>query len=122
MLFRSGIGINLAAIMANTSDIGYPIGSLDQLGPVADRDVLWLAIIDEIGSTLEKFSKVGFSSFMSEWNDWHAFNQRSCNIIENGKIISEGICEGANSSGQLLLRNSKGIELVVSGDLSLRGV
>ena len=116
-----GVGINLTPITATTSEIGQPIASLDQLGPITDRDVLWLAIIDEIGNALEEFSKVGFSSFVTEWNDWHAFNQRSCNIIENGKIISEGICEGANSSGQLLLRNSKEIESIVSGDLSLRG-
>lgn len=116
-----GIGINLVPITPNTNEIGQPIASLDEIGS-CDSDVLWLAIISELGNTLEEFSESGFSSFMDEWNNWHGFNQLPCNIIENGKIISEGICEGTNSIGQLLLRSSKGLEQVVSGDLSLRGV
>jgi BirA family biotin operon repressor/biotin-[acetyl-CoA-carboxylase] ligase len=117
-----GIGINLANSQHIDHQIGRPIGALtdifskDQL----DADLLWLSLIKELGAIIEKFETGSFADFHDEWNQWDAYKNETCQIHQNSNLQYEGINQGVDNEGCLILKTSTGIKKIISGDVSLR--
>ncbi len=117
-----GIGINLTTDLTIEKNIGRSMASISQINNASkiDADVLWLAIIKELGDTLETFEKSSFKEFQSKWNEWDIFKNQACQISQQDKISVEGIERGVDDAGYLLIETANGIERVISGDVSLR--
>ena len=85
-----------------------------------DADVLWLAIIKELGDIFQTFEQQSFKTFQQEWNLWDIYKNQICQISQQDKISMEGLERGVDDEGYLLLETSDGIKRIISGDVSLR--
>ena len=117
-----GIGINLTIDEALANSIQRPIASLDQISQIEsmDADVLWLAILKELAEIIELFEQHSFAKFQEEWNSWDIYKNQSCAIIQNEKIQLEGLEQGVDDQGHLLIESENKIQKVISGDVSLK--
>jgi BirA family biotin operon repressor/biotin-[acetyl-CoA-carboxylase] ligase len=117
-----GIGINLTTDEALENTIQRSIASLDQINKVSviDADVLWLAILKELGETIEIFEQHSFAKFQEEWNSWDIYKNKTCVIIHNDQIQHEGFERGVDDQGHLLIESDNKMKKIISGDVSLK--
>ena len=117
-----GIGINLTTDTGIECNIGRPMASISQMTKEStiDADVLWLAIIKELGDIFQTFEQQSFKTFQQEWNLWDIYKNQICQISQQDKISMEGLERGVDDEGYLLLETSDGIKRIISGDVSLR--
>ena len=110
--FIVGIGINIESDVANDSWIG-----LKEIDNEVDRS----KIIIKIASAFEKIAlgKEGFKDWQSEWENHcvHMHKKITLNLSDSDKV--EGIFEGINHKGEMLLSNENGILTFNSGECSV---
>ena len=110
--FIVGIGINIESDVANDSWIG-----LKEIDNEVDRN----KIIIKIVSAFEKIAsgKEDFKDWQSEWEKHcvHMHKKITLNLSDSDKV--EGIFEGINHKGEMLLSNENGILTFNSGECSV---
>ena len=110
--FIVGIGINIESDVANDSWIG-----LKEINNQVDRS----KIIIKIASAFEKIAlgEEGFKDWQSEWEKHcvHMHKKITLNLNDSDKL--EGIFEGINHNGEMLLSNENGILTFNSGECSV---
>ena len=110
--FIVGIGINIESDVANKSWIG-----LKEIDNEVDRN----RIIINIASAFEKIAsgKEDFKDWQSEWEKHcvHMHKKITLNLNDSDKV--EGIFEGINHKGEMLLSNKNGILTFNSGECSV---
>lgn len=123
-----GVGLNLR----NASEIeagvhgqtGLKIGTLDQLIPesmhLPDTEYLWLKCIESLEQLLKQFDNVGFMPYQEQWQYWDAYFGKAVTISGNGKELTQGIAQGIDQNGALLINQNGKTEVIHAGDLSLR--
>lgn len=57
----------------------------------------------------------------SEYNEALVHNGRKI-VVNGNNYVQEGICAGMDETGALLVKTDKGIERIISGEVSVRGV
>ena len=110
--FIVGIGINIESDVANDSWIG-----LKEIDNEVDRS----KIIIKIASAFEKIAsgKEDFRDWQSDWEKHcvHMHKKITLNLNDSDKV--EGIFEGINHNGEMLLSNENGILTFNSGECSV---
>lgn len=118
-----GIGINVALPPAARIDIPQAVVDLTELAPEPpERNRLLAALLAELGPTCQRFAREGFAGFAQEWQERHAYHGRAVRLAEPGGGSSEGVVEGVDESGALLLATAGGRRSVLAGEISLRRV
>jgi BirA family biotin operon repressor/biotin-[acetyl-CoA-carboxylase] ligase len=113
-----GIGVNL---QAPGEDLQQPATGLDQaLMPLPDRHLVLAAILRELGLVLEAFAVDGFSGAKIDWQQRHAWQGLAVRLVADDGTALDGICEGVDDDGALLLATAAGVQRIFSGDVSLR--
>ena len=113
-----GIGLNLSP---PTGDLPQPAAGLSQvLSAVPERHVVLAAILQELHRVLETFAVDGFFGLKTEWQQRHAWQGDSVQILGEDAAPLIGRCLGADDDGALLLETASGIERIFSGDVSVR--
>lgn len=118
-----GIGLNLCLPDMSGHDETFMMmpASLDTLvSPLPDRERLLAALLIELAGVFDRFSATGFAGLRDEWQTHHAWQGRTVRVLRNGLVVKEGICQGADTDGALLVQTTEGIERCLSGDVSLR--
>lgn len=115
-----GIGVNIAL----PSDVVIPdqpeVASLaDCLAEAPDRNRVLAAILAELQGLLDLYAVAGFAALRGAWEQRHAHAGRPVRILGEGRVL-EGICQGVDEDGALLLRTDAGTQRVLTGDVSLR--
>lgn len=113
-----GIGVNLQAPL---DALPQPATGLDQsLMPLPDRHRVLAAILRELGLVLEAFAVDGFSGAKMDWQQRHAWQGLAVRLAADDGTALDGICEGVDDDGALLLATTAGVRRILSGDVSLR--
>lgn len=71
-------------------------------------------------ATLDAFEPQGFAPLQPEWQRRHIWQGRPVRLLEEGQVLAEGRCLGADAEGSLLLETRAGIQRFLAGDVSLR--
>ena len=110
--FIVGIGINIESDVANDSWIG-----LKEIDNEVDRS----EIIIKIASAFEKIAsgKENFKDWQSDWEKYCVHMHKKITLNLNGSDKVEGIFEGINHKGEMLLSNENGILTFNSGECSV---
>jgi len=110
--FIVGIGINIESDVANDSWIG-----LKEIDNEVDRS----KIIIKIASAFEKIAlgEEGFKDWQSEWEKHCVHMHKKITLNLNDSVKVEGIFEGINHNGEMLLSNENGILTFNSGECSV---
>ncbi|WP_100658730.1 bifunctional biotin--[acetyl-CoA-carboxylase] ligase/biotin operon repressor BirA [Alteromonas flava] len=110
-----GINVNLPDV---TAQIDQPFTDLSDLA--LDRNQLCAAIIQALSTGLPEFASHGLDPIVGIWNEWDIFYQQPVSIHSQGRVV-EGINQGIDAQGALLLETPKGQQIIHAGEVSLRG-
>ncbi len=115
-----GLGLNLSMDPA-TSGIGQPWTSLKEVcdGKVPDRNDLAQALINAWDKSLVDYELKGMSNFVERWNRLDNFLGRNVRLIIGPREI-EGVVQGIDEQGAVLLKTENGVESYIGGEISLR--
>ncbi len=119
-----GIGINTRLEDAVRDAIDQPATDVASLAdPVPSRSVLLGNVLAELVAVLGVFSNRGFAPFRDEWQQRHAHQNQRIIVRSGGQgRVADllGDAAGIDVDGALLLRSDRGVERVLSGDVSVR--
>ncbi len=115
-----GIGLNLRVSPAVLQQIDRPAAGLADSSPLAlDRNHLLAAILLELGKLLREFDARGFHGLRTEWEGYHAMQNRPVRLAQPDGSRLSGIARGVTDEGALLLESDKGVQIFHVGDISL---
>jgi len=120
-----GIGLNLSIPddPLGGEKFALPATALDKiLAPMPERHHLLAQLLIELLQVLDRFSAGGFACLRDEWMARHAWQDCPVNLLRDGRVVSGGICRGADRDGALLVETPAGIERCLSGDVTLRAI
>lgn len=116
-----GLNVRLAAGLAST--IGRPVTDLAGLmkgSPPPERTTLLAGLLCALAAQLPLYQAQGLGAFRDEWLRRHAHQGRHVMLMLEDKLMLEGEAQGIAEDGALLVRSVRGLERVVSGEVSLR--
>lgn len=121
----AGIGINVAMDAATRelavsgwAQRGVALEDLGETG--VERSALAIAVTDAVGAVFVDYEAGGFAGFAERWRraDW--LSGRAIRV-ESPAGAEQGIAEGVDDGGALLLRTASGTRPVRSGTVTLAG-
>lgn len=118
-----GIGLNLRLPEMKGHDETFMMmpAALDAIvSPLPEREHLLASLLIELARVFDCFSTSGFSGLREQWQIHHAWQGRTVRVLRNGLVEQEGVCQGADADGALLVLTAEGLERCLSGDVSLR--
>jgi BirA family biotin operon repressor/biotin-[acetyl-CoA-carboxylase] ligase len=114
-----GVGLNVRPNAARDTGVPHDVAAL---GTNIDRNVLLATITDALVTALRLFDTQGLAPFIDRWQRWHAFAGLPVCVMDQGKLLHEGIARGIDAAGCLQLETDAGLVAIAAGDLSLRAV
>ncbi|HEY0847666.1 MAG TPA: biotin--[acetyl-CoA-carboxylase] ligase [Noviherbaspirillum sp.] len=114
-----GVGINMAVTEAMSAEIGRPVASIPWLAEL-DQDMLMATLLSSLAEMLVKFEHEGLAAFTQRWNALHAYAGNAVTIIDNGRLLHEGVAVGIDDTGRFVLDTAAGRIAIMAGDVSLR--
>jgi len=119
-----GIGLNVALPAAARSVIestGLVPASLADLGlqSLPSRSELAALLVGQLALTFIEFEQAGFAPFHEEWCRADALLARPVRL-QHGDQAADGIARGIDGDGALLFESARGVERVVSGEVTVR--
>ena len=112
-----GIGLNVHPNASRDLEVGNEVAAL---GSDMDRNVLLAELADALVAALALFDTQGLAPFVDRWQRWHAFAGLPVMIVEQGKLLHQGMARGIDAMGCLLLETDDGLVSIAAGDVSLR--
>ncbi len=113
-----GVGINIALPDAAAQDLQRELGQARAL--LGRRNAFLGQAATQLAQVLMQFDSQGFAPFVAEWNQLHAHGGAHVRILDQDRLQSEGIAQGVDARGALLLQTENGLQTIHAGDVSLR--
>lgn len=114
-----GVGLNLALPDELETRIGQQVADARWLAQL-DRNTLMAGLLDQLVAMLQTFDAQGFESLRGEWNSLHAYAGKQVMVVDQGRVLHDGLAVGVDAHGRLLLETVSGRIAIASGDVSLR--
>lgn len=111
-----GIGLNL--LLPELADEGVA-AAMPELVRV-EPELLLAELLSGLADTLLQFEQSGFGIFCERWNRHHAYAGQPVVLLDHGRVVQQGVAQGVDASGYLLLQTASGSLPVMAGDVSLR--
>jgi BirA family biotin operon repressor/biotin-[acetyl-CoA-carboxylase] ligase len=117
----AGLGINMHMDKDDADEIEQAWTDLRQLpGPsTPQRNRLAVEVVSRMLNVFAGFESGGFTGYRERWQQLNAHAGQAV-VLTMGENRIEGIVEGINEAGALLLRTSSGLATYHSGEVSLR--
>lgn len=112
-----GIGLNVHPNTSRDAGVGNDVAAL---GDDIDRHALLASLADALVAALALFGTQGLAPFVDRWQRWHAYGGLPVVILEQDKVLRQGIPRGIDAQGCLLLETDEGLVAIAAGDVSLR--
>lgn len=120
-----GIGINVRLPSSLAGRIERPVTDLAAVATaqgrhLPDRTTLLCALLRALAARLPRYQAQGLPAFREAWLRRHAHQGRQVRLLQDERVLLEGEAQGIAEDGALLVRTAKGLERVLSGEVSLR--
>ncbi len=117
-----GIGLNLRDADTLSQTLGRPIADWSQIGAPADVGVAEIvrALANGFHQALLDVQREGFGAFVQRYAQVDALAGQAVNVIDQGRILQQGIAQGLDAQGRLLLRTDSGVQPIIVGEVSVR--
>ncbi|CAG9175729.1 biotin--[acetyl-CoA-carboxylase] ligase [Cupriavidus pampae] len=120
-----GIGINLVRDAATEAALGRALAGVEEVLPGFDvrHDAtrVFAAVLNRLAAMREVFVAEGLAPMTARWSARDAFRDEPVRLLQDGRLIAEGLARGVDDEGHLLLETDAGLQRVTSGEVSLRG-
>jgi len=114
-----GIGLNLGVPPELESELGRAIGAAPELLK-QPRETVLAMITSALADVLAEFEQRGFGAFIARWQAFHSYAGQPVKILDNGRVVQQGIAAGVDVMGRFLIDSEAGQVAVLAGDVSLR--
>lgn len=114
-----GIGLNLGVPPELEFELGRAIGAAPELQK-QPRETVLAIITSALADVLAEFEQRGFGAFIARWQAFHSYAGQPVKILDNGRIVQQGIAAGVDVMGRFLIDSEAGQVAVLAGDVSLR--
>ena len=115
-----GIGINF--VLPKEVENATSVQALFQTASKQGVSVKTLlnAVLAQLDALLNEYAQNGFASCVSEYNAANRDTDRPVLLLQEGRVVHEGVVKGVDAQGALRLQTDKGEKTIVSGEISLR--
>lgn len=115
-----GIGINF--VLPKEVENATSVQALFQTASKQGVSVKTLlnAVLAQLDALLNEYAQNGFASCIGEYNAANRDTNRPVLLLQEGRIVHEGVVKGVDAQGALRLQTDKGEKTIVSGEISLR--
>lgn len=113
-----GVGINIALPESAAADLQREVAQASALS--GRRNEFLGQAMTQLAQALIQFDSQGFAPFAQSWNAMHAYAGQAVRILDQDRVQCEGLAQGVDARGALLLQTAKGLQTVHAGDVSLR--
>lgn len=117
-----GVGLNLSLDEQHAELIDQPWTDLSKVIPehiLLDRNLLTSKLIEEVVSVLKDFSLYGFKKFKDQWQNYNSYCGKKV-VLLLGENKVEGVLQGIDERGAILLSTEDGVKAFSGGEISLR--
>lgn len=115
-----GIGINF--VLPKEVENATSVQALFQTASKQGVSVKTLlnAVLAQLDALLNEYAQNGFASCVGEYDAANRDTNRPVLLLQEGRIVHEGVVKGVDAQGALRLLTDKGEKTIVSGEISLR--
>ena len=115
-----GIGINF--VLPNEVENATSVQALFQTASKQGVSVKTLlnAVLAQLDALLNEYAQNGFASCVGEYDAANRDTDRPVLLLQEGRVVHEGVVKGVDAQGALRLLTDKGEKTIVSGEISLR--
>lgn len=115
-----GIGINF--VLPKEVENATSIQALFQTASKQGVSVKTLlnAVLAQLDALLNEYAQNGFASCIGEYDTANRDTNRPVLLLQEGRVVHEGVVKGVDAQGALRLQTDKGEKTIVSGEISLR--
>ena len=115
-----GIGINF--VLPKEVENATSVQALFQTASKQGVSVKTLlnSVLAQLDVLLNEYAQNGFASCIGEYNAANRDTNRPVLLLQEGRIVHEGVVKGVDAQGALRLLTDKGEKTIVSGEISLR--
>lgn len=115
-----GIGINF--VLPKEVENATSVQALFQTASKQGVSVKTLlnAVLAQLDALLNEYAQNGFASCVGEYNAANRDTDRPVLLLQEGRVVHEGVVKGVDAQGALRLQTGKGEKTIVSGEISLR--
>lgn len=115
-----GIGINF--VLPKEVENATSVQALFQTASKQGVSVKTLlnAVLAQLDALLKEYAQNGFASCVGEYNAANRDTDRPVLLLQEGRVVHEGVVKGVDAQGALRLQTDKGEKTIVSGEISLR--
>jgi BirA family biotin operon repressor/biotin-[acetyl-CoA-carboxylase] ligase len=120
-----GIGLNVSnrqSAPASMAKVDQPWMDLASMAPGCgniSRNELAAGLIESLCRRLPEFETRGFAAFADSYAGYDALYTQAVTVI-NGNQLLQGVADGVDNDGSLRLRTEGGVELIRSGEVTIR--
>ncbi|MBC8208982.1 MAG: biotin--[acetyl-CoA-carboxylase] ligase [Desulfobulbaceae bacterium] len=117
-----GIGLNVNTTAVDFDKLSHQAISLRQAcgGKIFNIDEIFSVIRKAILAEVCELERHGFARILDRWQRYDLLRGRRARWLRNDGVVVEGLAEGIDDQGQLLVRTDDGvIHPVISGDVNL---
>jgi BirA family transcriptional regulator, biotin operon repressor / biotin---[acetyl-CoA-carboxylase] ligase len=118
-----GIGLNVQMPRTAAAQIDQAFSDLQTTSAPLDRNWIAAALISELASGLDRFTRLGFGADRDEWESLDIYKGREVEVSSGSSSI-RGSVQGVDDGGALLLNTPTGLRTITGGEVfpSLRPV
>jgi BirA family biotin operon repressor/biotin-[acetyl-CoA-carboxylase] ligase len=109
-----GVGVNL--LPPDATGLRTPPAWLDELLPGIDAPQALLRLAAPLVQAVKRFELLGFAPFRADFNARDALLGRGVSLSDG----TEGMAQGVDESGALLVHTSSGVKKITSSEVSVR--
>ena len=115
-----GIGINF--VLPKEVENATSVQALFQTASKQGVSVKTLlnAVLAQLDALLNEYAQNGFASCVGEYNAANRDTDRPVLLLQEGRVVHEGVVKGVDAQGALRLLTGEGEKTIVSGEISLR--
>ena len=115
-----GIGINF--VLPKEVENATSVQALFQTASKQGVSVKTLlnAVLAQLDALLSEYAQNGFESCVGEYDAANRDTDRPVLLLQEGRVVHEGVVKGVDAQGALRLLTDKGEKTIVSGEISLR--
>ena len=115
-----GIGINfvLPKEVENATSVQALFQTASKQG--VSVKILLNAVLAQLDALLNEYAQNGFASCVGEYDAANRDTGRPVLLLQEGRVVHEGVVKGVDAQGALRLQTDKGEKTIVSGEISLR--
>jgi len=118
-----GLGLNCRIDREHATGIDQPWADLSQIpgGEGLSRNTLVSALLEHLLDTLNQFEREGLSPLIPTWKLYDSYLGKSV-VVQMGAHSIEGVHQGIDRNGALLLLQEGRIQSYYGGEISLRAI